>query len=215
LLADPYVTEIMVNGPHAVYAERNGVVQHEPGVVFMNEDHVRHIIDRVVAPLGRRIDESSPMVDARLPDGSRVNAIVPPLSLNGPTMTIRRFRRNPFSIDDLIHNGTLTAEMAEFLRACVIARLSILVSGGTGSGKTTLLNVLSSFIPHAERIVTVEDAAELQFSRVHPHVLRLEARPATLEGRGEVRRGARRGGARHAPGHEHWPRGLHDHPPCQ
>ena len=186
LLADPYITEIMVNGPDAIFVERNGLIQKAPNVVFMNEDHVRHIIDRVVAPLGRRIDESSPMVDARLPDGSRVNAVVPPLSLQGPTMTIRRFRRTPFSIDDLIRNGTLTEEMAEFLRACVISKLSVLVAGGTGSGKTTLLNVLAGFIPHDERIITVEDAAELQFFRVHPHVVRMESRPQNLEGKGEV-----------------------------
>ncbi|HEY0738200.1 MAG TPA: CpaF family protein [Herpetosiphonaceae bacterium] len=186
LLSDPYITEIMVNGPDAIFVERNGLIQKAPNVVFMNEDHVRHIIDRVVAPLGRRIDESSPMVDARLPDGSRVNAVVPPLSLQGPTMTIRRFRRTPFSMEDLIRNGTLTEEMAEFLRACVISKLSVLVSGGTGSGKTTLLNVLAGFIPHDERIITVEDAAELQFFRVHPHVLRMEARPPNLEGKGEV-----------------------------
>jgi pilus assembly protein CpaF len=186
LLADPMITEIMVNGPRSIFVERAGVLQHEPRVTFMNDDHVRHIIDRVVAPLGRRIDESSPMVDARLPDGSRVNAIVPPLSLNGPTMTIRRFRKTPFTVDDLIRNGTLTEEMAAFLRSCVISKLSVLVSGGTGSGKTTLLNVLSGFIPHDERIITVEDAAELQFYRVHPHVLRMEARPPNLEGRGEV-----------------------------
>ena len=186
LLGDPYITEIMVNGPRQIYVERNGLVHLEPNVVFMNEDHVRHIIDRVVAPLGRRIDEASPMVDARLPDGSRVNAVVPPLSLNGPTMTIRRFRKNPFTIDDLLRNGTLTEEMAEFLRACVVSKLSILISGGTGSGKTTLLNVLSGFIPGDERIITVEDAAELQFYKVHPHVLRMEARPANLEGKGEV-----------------------------
>ena len=176
----------MVNGPHAIFVERNGVLQSEPNVAFMSEDHVRHIIDRVVAPLGRRIDESSPMVDARLPDGSRVNAIVPPLSLNGPTMTIRRFRKTPFTVEDLIRNGTMTEDMATFLRACVTAQLSILVSGGTGSGKTTLLNVLSGFIPADERIITVEDAAELQFYRVHPHVLRMEARPANLEGKGEI-----------------------------
>jgi pilus assembly protein CpaF len=186
VLADPSVTEIMVNGPSAIFVERNGLLQNEPGVVFMNEDHIRHIIDRVVAPLGRRIDESSPMVDARLPDGSRVNAIVPPLSLNGPTMTIRRFRQRPFTIDDLIRNATLTEEMATFLRACVQSRLSVLVSGGTGSGKTTLLNVLAGFIPSDERIITVEDAAELQFYKVHPHVLRMEARPPNLEGRGEI-----------------------------
>ena len=186
LLADPFITEIMVNGPRSVFVERNGIIQSEPDVVFMNDDHVRHIIDRVVAPLGRRIDESSPMVDARLPDGSRVNAVVPPLSLNGPTMTIRRFRKTPFSIDDLIRNGTLTEEMALFLRACVTSKLSVLVSGGTGSGKTTLLNVLAGFVPHDERIITVEDSAELQFASVHPHVLRMEARPANLEGKGEV-----------------------------
>jgi pilus assembly protein CpaF len=186
LLRDPSVTEIMVNGPNEIYIERGGVLQRRPDVFFRDEDHIRHIIDRIVSPLGRRIDESSPMVDARLRDGSRVNAIIPPLSLNGPVLTIRRFRPDPFTIDDLIKSGSLTQEMADFLRACVIAKLNILVSGGTGSGKTTTLNVLAAYIPKHERLITIEDAAELQFWRTHPHVLRQEARPPNVEGEGEV-----------------------------
>jgi len=186
LMADPTITEIMVNGPNDVFVEQRGVIRKRPDVYFTDEDHIRHIIDRIVSPLGRRIDESSPMVDARLPDGSRVNAVIPPLSLNGPVLTIRRFREDPFTIEDLVRNETLTWDMADFLRACVVARLNIAVSGGTGSGKTTTLNVLASFIPPDERIITVEDSAELQFHKTHPHVVRLESRPPNVEGKGEI-----------------------------
>ena len=193
--------------------------------MFQNDDHVMRIIDRIIAPIGRRVDESSPMVDARLTDGSRVNAIIPPLSLVGPVITIRKFSASPFTVDDLIRFGTATPDMFEFLRACVEARLNIFVSGGTGSGKTTTLNVLSSFIPNDERIVTIEDAAELQLRQ--EHVVTLESRPPNIEGKGadpdprarpqlaahaarpDHRRGVpRRRGAGHAPGHEHGPRRL-------
>ena len=154
------------------------------GVTFRDNAHILHIIERIVAPLGRRIDESSPMVDARLPNGSRVNIIIPPLALNGPTITIRKFAEKPFTVNDLIRFGTLTSEVAQFLRACVEARLNIVVSGGTGSGKTTTLNVISSFIPSDERIVTIEDAAELQLHQAH--VVRLETRPPNIEGKGTI-----------------------------
>ncbi len=183
LLRDETVTEIMVNGPRQVYIERSGRLELT-NVVFQNDDHVMRIIDRIIAPIGRRIDESSPMVDARLTDGSRVNAIIPPLSLIGPVITIRKFSASPFTVDDLIRFGTATPEMFDFLRACVEARLNIIVSGGTGSGKTTTLNVLSSFIPNDERIVTVEDAAELQLRQ--EHVVTLESRPSNIEGKGAV-----------------------------
>jgi pilus assembly protein CpaF len=183
LLRDDSISEIMVNGPRQVYIERAGKLELT-NVVFQNDDHVMRIIDRIIAPIGRRIDESSPMVDARLTDGSRVNAIIPPLSLVGPVITIRKFAANPFTVDDLIRFGTSTPEMFEFLRACVEARLNVFVSGGTGSGKTTTLNVLSSFIPNDERIVTIEDAAELQLRQ--EHVVTLEARPANIEGKGAV-----------------------------
>lgn len=183
LLEDDSVTEIMVNGPDKVYVERDGRIERAR-VSFRSADHVMHIIERIVSPLGRRIDEASPMVDARLPDGSRVNAVIPPISLVGPCITIRKFAREPFTIDDLVRFGTLTREMAQFLEACVKARLNIVVSGGTGSGKTTTLNVLSSFIPHDERIVTIEDAAELQLRQ--EHVVTLEARPPNLEGKGAI-----------------------------
>jgi pilus assembly protein CpaF len=173
----------MVNGPRQVYIERSGKLELT-NVVFQNDDHVMRIIDRIIAPIGRRIDESSPMVDARLTDGSRVNAIIPPLSLIGPVITIRKFSASPFTVDDLIRFGTSTPEMFDFLRACVEARLNVFVSGGTGSGKTTTLNVLSSFIPNDERIITVEDAAELQLRQ--EHVVTLESRPANIEGRGAV-----------------------------
>src|SRR5947209_6668108 len=173
----------MTNGFDQVFVERYGKLQMTD-VTFDDEQHVMRVIDKIVAPLGRRVDESSPMVDARLPDGSRVNAIIPPLSLIGPVLTIRRFPKVPLMVDDLIRLGSLTRDMADFLSASVRARLNCVVSGGTGSGKTTLLNVLSSFIPEGERIVTVEDAAELQL--VQRHVITLEARPANIDGKGEV-----------------------------
>src|SRR6187431_2506137 len=183
LLRDESITEIMVNGPRQVYIERSGKLELT-NVVFQNDDHVMRIIDRIIAPIGRRVDESSPMVDARLTDGSRVNAIIPPLSLVGPVITIRKFSASPFTTEDLIRFGTATSDMFDFLRACVEARLNLFVSGGTGSGKTTTLNVLSSFIPNDERIVTIEDAAELQLRQ--EHVITLEARPPNLEGTGEI-----------------------------
>jgi pilus assembly protein CpaF len=183
LLADSTITEVMVNGPRQVYIERNGKIQRVDRA-FLNDEHVLRIIDRIVTPIGRRIDMSSPRVDARLPDGSRVNAIIAPLSLIGPVITIRKFATTPFTVDDLVRFGTATPEMFDFLRACVEARLNLFVSGGTGSGKTTTLNVISSFIPNDERIVTIEDAAELQLRQ--QHVVTLEARPPNLEGQGEV-----------------------------
>ena len=183
LLRDENISEIMVNGPDKVFVERKGKLTLSK-VTFESNEHVLKVIDRIVSPLGRRIDESSPLVDARLPDGSRVNAIIPPLALNGPTLTIRKFEKDPLTIDDLIRFGSISAEIAEFLRACVLARLNTVVSGGTGSGKTTLLNVLSSFIPEDERIITVENAAELQLRQ--EHVVTLESRPANIEGKGEV-----------------------------
>ena len=183
LLRDATVTEVMVNGPQQVYIEREGKLELT-GVTFQNDEHVMKIIQRIIAPIGRRVDESSPMVDARLVDGSRVNAIIPPLSLVGPVVTIRKFAASPFTVEDLIRFGTSTSEMFEFLEACVKARLNIFVSGGTGSGKTTTLNVLSSFIPDDERIVTIEDAAELQLRQ--EHVVTLEARPSNIEGKGAI-----------------------------
>jgi len=183
LLKDNTVTEIMVNGPKQVWVERNGKLE-KTVIEFDDDDHVMRIIDRIVSPLGRRIDESSPMVDARLPDGSRINAVIPPISLVGPCLTIRKFSRDPLTVDDLIRFGTMTPEIAQFLKACVNARLNIVVSGGTGSGKTTLLNVLSSFIPSDERIVTIENAAELQLRQ--EHVVTLESQPPNIEGKGEV-----------------------------
>lgn len=183
LLNDETVTEVMVNGPNQVYVERKGKLVLSD-VVFRDDLHVMHIIEKIVAPIGRRIDESSPMVDARLPDGSRVNAIIPPLSLCGPCITIRKFAKDPFTIDDLLGFETISLEMAAFLEAAVKARLNIVVSGGTGSGKTTTLNVLSSFLPDDERIVTVEDAAELQLRQ--EHVICLETRPVNIEGKGAV-----------------------------
>jgi pilus assembly protein CpaF len=183
LLRDESITEVMVNGPRQVYIERSGKLELT-NVVFQNDDHVMRIIDRIIAPIGRRVDESSPMVDARLTDGSRVNAIIPPLSLVGPVITIRKFSTSPFTTDDLVRFGTATADMFEFLRACVEARLNVFVSGGTGSGKTTTLNVLSSFIPNDERIVTIEDAAELQLRQ--EHVVTLESRPPNIEGKGAI-----------------------------
>ena len=186
LLRDKSITEIMVNGPDQVYIERHGKISPRSDIRFNDQDHIRHIIDRIISPLGRRIDESSPMVDARLPDGSRVNAIIPPLSISGPVLTIRRFPETPMTTQDLIASGTIGQDMADFLTACVIAKLNILISGGTGSGKTTTLNVLAGFIPPDERVITVEDTAELQFYRSHPHVLRQESRPPNVEGQGEV-----------------------------
>ena len=183
LLKDPSVSEVMVNGPKQIYVERSGRLELT-SATFHDDDHVMRVIDRVVSPLGRRIDESSPTVDARLPDGSRVNAVIPPIALNGPVLTIRKFSKDPFTVDDLIKFGTVTPEMATFLKACVEARLNIVVSGGTGSGKTTMLNVISSFIPDDERIVTIENAAELQLRQ--DHVVRLESRPPNIEGKGEV-----------------------------
>ncbi len=183
LLRDESISEVMVNGPRQVYIERSGKLELT-NVVFQNDDHVMRIIDRIIAPIGRRVDESSPMVDARLTDGSRVNAIIPPLSLVGPVITIRKFSASPFTVDDLVRFGTATADMFDFLRACVEARLNIFVSGGTGSGKTTTLNVLSSFIPNDERIVTIEDAAELQLRQ--EHVVTLESRPPNIEGKGAI-----------------------------
>ena len=183
LLNDESVSEVMVNGPNQVYIERGGRLVLSD-VTFRDNEHVMHIIEKIVAPLGRRIDESSPMVDARLPDGSRVNAIIPPLALKGASLTIRKFAKDPLKIEDLIRFGTITPEMARVLEACVKGRLNIVVSGGTGSGKTTTLNILSCFIPDDERIVTVEDAAELQLRQ--QHVVTLESRPANIEGKGAI-----------------------------
>ncbi|MBI2862597.1 MAG: CpaF family protein [Chloroflexi bacterium] len=193
LLKDDSISEVMVNGFQQVYVERRGEVKDADGphakveltdVRFDDDDHVLRIIQRIIAPLGRRIDRRWPMVDARLPDGSRVNAIIPPCAIDGPTLTIRKFTKEPLDVDDLIRFRSMTPSLAEFLKACVVARLNIVISGGTGSGKTTLLNVLSSFIPEEERIVTIEDAAELQLDQVH--VVRLEAKPAELDGTGQV-----------------------------
>jgi len=183
LLHDESITEVMVNGPNQVWIERNGIIE-ETEIRFEDDDHVRRIIERIVSPLGRRCDEGSPMVDARLPDGSRVNAIIPPLSLVGPCLTIRKFAKKPLSVQKMIELGTFTAEVSDLLGACVKGHANILISGGTGSGKTTLLNLMSSFIPDRERIVTIEDAAELQLRQ--RHVIPLEARPANLEGQGAV-----------------------------
>ena len=183
LLEDDTITEVMVNGAKNIYIERKGKVHRVP-VTFENNDHVMRIIDRIVAPLGRRIDESSPYVDARLPDGSRVNAVIPPISLVGPVLTIRKFSRNPITVEQLIQFGSVTQEGIQFLKACVEARLNIVISGGTGSGKTTLLNILSGFIPSDERIITIENAAELQLRQ--EHVVTLESRPPNIEGRGEI-----------------------------
>jgi pilus assembly protein CpaF len=183
LLDDPTITEIMVNGPDMVFVEQNGKLTRS-SAHFVSEEQLRRVIERIVSRVGRRIDESSPLVDARLLDGSRVNAVIAPIAFSGSSLTIRKFSRDPFKVADLIRFGTLTPEMAELLRACVEARLNIIVSGGTGTGKTTLLNVLSSFIPEGERIVTIEDAAELQLQQ--EHIVRLESRPANIEGRGEI-----------------------------
>jgi pilus assembly protein CpaF len=183
LLEDEQITEVMVNGAKSVYLEKNGKIKRAP-ITFESDEHVMRIIDRIVSPLGRRIDESSPYVDARLPDGSRVNAVIPPISLVGPCLTIRKFSKDPFTVEDLIDFGTITPGVIKFMEAAVMARLNIIISGGTGSGKTTLLNVLSQFIPNDERIITVENAAELQLRQ--DHVVTLESRPPNIEGRGEV-----------------------------
>ncbi len=183
LLEDADISEVMVNGPRKVYIERKGQLVKTP-VTFENDEHVLRVIERIILPLGRRIDADSPTVDARLPDGSRVNAVIPPVAIDGPSITIRKFRKDKLTIDQLIEYSSLTANMAEFLRVCVISRLNIVISGGTGSGKTTLLNVLSGFIPEDERIVTIEDAAELQLQQ--EHIVRLETKPTNVEGRGEV-----------------------------
>ncbi|HEY66807.1 MAG TPA: CpaF family protein [Thermoflexia bacterium] len=182
-LADPTITEIMVNGAKNIYIERDGKIQRTKAV-FESDEHLMRIIERIIAPLGRRIDESSPYVNARLQDGSRVNAVIPPISLIGPVLTIRKFYKIPLTVEKLIELGTVTPEAMELLRACVVAKLNILISGGTGSGKTTLLNILSGFIPEGERIITIEDAAELQLRQ--EHVVTLESRPPNIEGRGAV-----------------------------
>ncbi|MFN2213184.1 MAG: CpaF family protein [Anaerolineales bacterium] len=183
LLADSSITEVMANGPKNVYIERYGLIE-KTNVTFENDAHLMRIIDRIVSPLGRRVDESSPMVDARLPSGYRVNATIPPLSLDGPLLTIRKFATTPYTAQDLIANGTFTPQLVAFLKACVEARVNLVISGGTGTGKTTLLNVVSAFIPNRERILTIEDTAELQMKQ--EHVGRLEKRPPNVEGKGEV-----------------------------
>jgi pilus assembly protein CpaF len=183
LLDDPSITEVMANGPDNVYVERYGIIE-KTNVTFENDAHLMRIIDRIVSPLGRRVDESSPMVDARLPSGYRVNATIPPLSLDGPLLTIRKFASTPYTAQDLIANGTFSPQLVAFMNACVEARVNLVISGGTGTGKTTLLNVVSAFIPNRERILTIEDTAELQMKQ--DHVGRLEKRPPNVEGRGEV-----------------------------
>jgi pilus assembly protein CpaF len=183
LLADESVTEVMVNGAKHIYIERDGKILREP-VSFESDDHLMRIIDRIVAPLGRRIDESSPYVDARLSDGSRVNAVIPPISLVGPVLTIRKFFKTPITVEQMVEYGSITPEAVEFLKACVMGAINVVISGGTGSGKTTLLNVLSQYIPSDERIVTIENAAELQLRQ--EHVVTLESRPPNIEGKGEV-----------------------------
>ena len=182
-LADDSVTEIMVNGDQPIYVERNGLLERTEAR-FVSEEHLRRVIERIVGQVGRRIDESSPMVDARLPDGSRVNAVIPPLAVDGPVLTVRKFAREPLQVTDLIDVGTLSSEVADLLAACVAGKLNILVTGGTGTGKTTLLNVLSSFIPESERVVTIEDAVELRLNQ--HHVIRLESRPSNIEGKGAI-----------------------------
>lgn len=183
LLQDPSITEVMANGPKNIYIERYGLIE-KTNVVFENDAHLMRIIDRIVSPLGRRVDESSPMVDARLPSGYRVNATIPPLSLDGPLLTIRKFATTPFTAQDLIANGSMSPQLVTFMKACVEARVNLVISGGTGTGKTTLLNVVSAFIPNRERIITIEDTAELQLKQ--EHVGRLEKRPPNVEGKGEV-----------------------------
>jgi len=184
LLADDTITEVMINGPSEVWIERAGRIS-KSNVRFADDEHLRRIINKIVNQIGRRIDESSPMVDARLPDGSRVNAVLPPVSLSGPLVTIRKFGRERLSMEDMVRLGTITGDAVEFLQACLKAKLNVLISGGTGSGKTTMLNALSASIPNSERIVTIEDAAELKLDQIH--VLRLESRPANIEGEGEIR----------------------------
>src|SRR5579884_3600224 len=183
LLKDPTISDILINGPHKIFVERRGKLE-KSDVKFRDNDHLLQIIDRIVSKVGRRVDETSPMVDARLPDGSRVNAIIPPLALDGPSMSIRRFGSNPLKLEDLLNYKAFTPEMAMLMEACIKARLNIVISGGTGCGKTTLLNTLSSFIPAEERIITIEDAAELQLQQ--DHIVRLETRPANIEGKGAV-----------------------------
>jgi pilus assembly protein CpaF len=183
LLKDPTISDILVNGPHKIFVERRGKLE-KTDVKFRDNEHLLQIIDRIVSKVGRRVDETSPMVDARLPDGSRVNAIIPPLALDGPTMSIRRFGANPLKLEDLLNYKAFTPEMAMLMEACIKARLNIVISGGTGCGKTTLLNTLSSFIPHDERVITIEDAAELQMQQ--DHVVRLETRPPNIEGKGAI-----------------------------
>ena len=183
LLRDPDITEIMVNGPEYVFVERAGKI-YPVDARFASESHLRRVIDKIVGRVGRRIDEASPLVDARLPDGSRVNAVIAPIALDGAMLTIRKFSQDPFTDSDLIAFGTISPSVRDFLRACVVGRRNIIISGGTGSGKTTTLNVISSFLPEDERIITIEDAAELQLHQ--EHVLRLESRPANIEGRGHI-----------------------------
>ncbi len=183
LLSDPTISDILVNSPYKIYIERAGKLERS-GVTFNDNEHVMRVIERIVSTVGRRIDESSPMVDARLPDGSRVNAVIPPIALDGPTLSIRRFGKNPLKLDMLVQKGAMTKDMAELLKMCVKAKMNIIISGGTGSGKTTLLNALSSYIPEDERVVTIEDAAELMLQQ--PHVVRLETRPKNIEGKGDV-----------------------------
>ncbi len=183
LLKEPGVNDIMINGPKKIFVERNGRIERS-NITFRDEEHLMQVLDRIVSKVGRRIDETCPMVDARLPDGSRLNAIIPPLSLDGPVITIRRFGANPLTLEDLLNFGTFTPEMVMLLEAAIKARINMIISGGTGSGKTTLLNTLSSFIPDDQRIITIEDAAELQLQQ--GHVIRLETRPPNIEGKGEV-----------------------------
>ncbi len=183
LLKDPTISDILINGPHRIFVERRGKLE-KTDVKFRDNDHLLQIIDRIVSKVGRRVDETSPMVDARLPDGSRVNAIIPPLALDGPSMSIRRFGSNPLKLEDLLNYKAFTPEMAMLMEAAIKARLNIVISGGTGCGKTTLLNTLSAFIPHDERIITIEDAAELQLQQ--EHVVRLETRPPNIEGKGQI-----------------------------
>jgi pilus assembly protein CpaF len=183
IMNDPDIDEIMINGPGAILVERRGRIE-PTGFIFESEDELMHVVERILSPLGRRVDEASPLADARLPDGSRVNCVISPLSLDGPLVTIRRFRRHGFTVDELVAGRTITPDLARFLASCVAARLNLVVSGGTGSGKTTLLNVLSSLIGEHDRIITIEDAAELRLGQ--SHVLRLESRPPSLEGKGEV-----------------------------